>query len=214
MGIILNLVNQKFGRLKVMSKSGKNKHGKTLWLCHCECGNTTNVSTSDLRNSHTKSCGCLNAVRIKSGNNYRHGKINSPEYGPWTAMRARCHNPNSKAYLNYGGRGIEVCNRWDTFSNFLEDMGPRPTMKHTIERRDVNGNYEPSNCYWLEKIKQARNTRVTNSRDCGVTLDQYDKWRVRITVDKKRIHVGKFEDKEEAIKARREAEIKYWGKSS
>lgn len=83
------------------------------------------------------------------------------EYGAWIAMRQRCKNPNYSGYHKYGGRGISVCERWDSFKNFFEDMGPKPTPEHQIERLNNDGNYEPSNCVWKTRSEQARNTRRT-----------------------------------------------------
>lgn len=96
-------------------------------------------------------------MKIKHG-----GKLNgkkTPEYSVWEAMRCRCNNPAAKHYADYGGRGIKICERWDSFSLFLVDMGPRPDLNHTIERRDNNKGYEPGNCYWATYKTQASNRR-------------------------------------------------------
>ena len=85
----------------------------------------------------------------------------SSEYGTWSAMKARCKNPATIHYADYGGRGITVCERWEKFENFLADMGPRPTPAHSLERKDVNRGYEPDNCAWVTWREQARNTRRT-----------------------------------------------------
>lgn len=87
----------------------------------------------------------------------------SAEYEVWKSMRGRCSRPTDKRYASYGGRGIRVCEEWDRdFEAFYRDMGPRPSPKHSVERRDVNGNYEPANCLWLPIEEQARNR--TNNR--------------------------------------------------
>ncbi|PWC10508.1 hypothetical protein [Brenneria corticis] len=91
----------------------------------------------------------------------QHGMTNMPEYRVWTDMRTRCNNPHSTEFENYGGCGISVCAAWDSFSQFYSDMGPRPSSVHTIERRDVNGNYEPSKCCWVTRAEQAANKRNT-----------------------------------------------------
>lgn len=88
-----------------------------------------------------------------------HGDFGSTEYNAWTALRGRCNNPKNKRYVYYGARGIKVCARWDLYSNFLKDMGRKPTSKHSIDRINVNGNYTPKNCRWATPIEQARNKR-------------------------------------------------------
>jgi hypothetical protein len=95
------------------------------------------------------------------GNQYqfKHGQYLSPEYKAWAAMKARCLNPSDAAYAAYGGRGITVCDRWLDSSAFLEDMGKRPSPKHSLDRINNNGNYEPGNCRWATARQQIRNTR-------------------------------------------------------
>jgi len=88
-----------------------------------------------------------------------HGLRRSPEYAVWNTMKSRCLNPKCKKYPNYGGRGIRVCEKWMKFDNFYKDMGARPTRKHTIERIDTNGDYEPSNCKWSTNSENCRNKR-------------------------------------------------------
>lgn len=93
------------------------------------------------------------------------------EYNSWRAMRERCRNKNYRAYHRYGGRGISICERWDEFSNFLDDMGNKPTPKHELDRIDNDGNYEPSNCRWASGIEQRNNT----SKNVRVTIDGVSK---------------------------------------
>lgn len=95
----------------------------------------------------------------ENNSNYRHGRCYSKEYSIWSAMKKRCKNPKNKAYKYYGERGIAVCERWLSFDNFYSDMGAIPSEKHSIDRIDVNGNYEPSNCKWATQSEQVRNRR-------------------------------------------------------
>lgn len=99
----------------------------------------------------------------------------TPEYGVWCTMRRRCDNPNVERYAQYGGRGIKVCERWHKFENFIADMGPRPSAKHSIERRDNDGDYEPSNCYWAtveQQVYNKQNTRFLDYEGKKLTLPQ------------------------------------------
>lgn len=103
---------------------------------------------------------------IKHGGCRRGARL--PEYNVWAGMLSRCRNPNVKSYADYGGRGIAVCERWSDFAAFYEDMGPRPTASHTIERRDVNGPYEPENCCWVTRSAQNANKRPRKLKSCCV----------------------------------------------
>jgi len=155
----IDVTDMRFGRLVVTGRA-PNVGGKAAWLCRCECGNTRNVIGTLLRTGKTKSCGCWKAERI-GNDRRRHGLTDSPEHLAWMRMRARCSNAKLVGYKNYGGRGISVCERWMLFENFLSDMGLRPSPKHSIDRINNDGNYEPSNCRWAERSVQIRNRRMT-----------------------------------------------------
>ena len=141
------------------------------------------------------------------------GKSQEPEYKILIGMRQRCYNINHSEYHNYGGRGINICDRWsgvDGYKNFLIDMGRRPSSVHSIDRIDVNGDYDPSNCRWADVRTQNRNRRVSSSSGHkGVYFDR-GKYKVEITLNYKNIYIGRFERLDDAVKARKEAESIYW----
>ena len=149
----IDLTGKRFGRLVVSFWCGKNKWGHVRWLCKCDCGSKILVTSSHLSSGNTKSCGCL----LKDFK-VTHGMTSSDTYTTWEKMKGRCKNPNDDRYKDYGGRGIEVCEKWDKFEGFLEDMGERPAGT-TIDRVDNDGNYEKKNCIWATPKEQGRNTR-------------------------------------------------------
>ena len=135
----------------------------------CECGAVVEVDVRAVRSGNTKSCGCLKrevlAERNKALSTHGESHFNmTPEYSSWIAMRRRCLNPNMKAWPNYGGRGITICDRSSSFENFLADMGRRPEG-HSLDRIDSNGNYEPANCRWATAKQQGSNRRVTTANE-------------------------------------------------
>lgn len=155
-----DLTGQVFGRLTVIGYAGR-IGGSHRWDCHCQCGGLARVRNKDLKGGHTQSCGCLWEETFL-GCRTTHGMTDTKLYRVWAHMKARCHNPKSSVYRYYGGRGVVVCERWqgkEGFANFLADMGPRPSSAHSIDRIDVNGNYEPGNCRWATKQEQMRNKR-------------------------------------------------------
>lgn len=156
----LNLVGKTFYRLSVISEAYNNGNGKSMWLCKCECGNLLTITGSNLMNGTTKSCGCLQKERT-SKSRYIHGcSHKTSEYSSWTNMKTRCYNNKSEDYNDYGGRGIMVCERWkNSFDNFIKDMGEKPSAQHSLDRMNVNGNYEPNNCKWSTDSEQTRNKR-------------------------------------------------------
>ena len=169
----------RYGRLRVIAEEPhRGPHNKRVFECLCDCKTTVhNVLGNLLQSGHTRSCGCLHADSAKEMGvrNRVHGHASegerSPTYKSWSSIFGRCLNPNHKDYPNYGGRGITICDRWNnrvggSYANFLAEMGDRPTerypsgyLKYSLDRIDVNGNYEHSNCRWADATQQANNRR-------------------------------------------------------
>lgn len=159
---IIDLTGKKYNRLLVTRFVGLDKNG-AVWECKCDCGNIKNVRSGDLRSGNTNSCGCYRkdqTVKAKLTHGASKNDNKTGTYKSWTSMKARCYGKYSIEYERYGGRGIEVCDRWkNSFEEFLEDMGERPDG-YSLERKNPNGNYEPSNCCWIPNSQQAKNRRT------------------------------------------------------
>jgi hypothetical protein len=160
---LVDLVGRQFGRLTVVELAPKSPDlARNCWRCRCECGGTIDVIPSRLVSDRVKSCGCLpRPVKRTREQAITHGQTDSPIYLIWRSMIDRCHNPSNHSFASYGGRGIEVDLRWrSSFQVFADDMGPRPTPKHSIDRIDNDRGYGRDNCRWATRAEQAINTRA------------------------------------------------------
>lgn len=162
-----DFTGKKLGRLTVIryiGADGRYPSGglRHKWLVRCDCSPEKEKIIAHKDLGVSRSCGCLQRECAKRTGmlNTTHGRRYAVEYRAWVNMKSRCYDPRQPHYADYGGRGIGVCERWlEAFENFYEDMGPRPTPDHSIDRIEVNGNYEPSNCRWATRKRQQRNRR-------------------------------------------------------
>lgn len=179
--IKVDLTNKRFGDLVAISYYKDFSKPGYVWICKCDCGKECKVRSSNLIQGHTKSCGCKKS-------NYIHGKTYSTEWYSYIGMIRRCYDKKCNRYNIYGNRGIVVCERWlDSFENFYADMGKKPSAKHSLDRIDVNGNYEQKNCRWADDITQSRNRRnvkIITINGLSMTIPE---WAERQKISAKRI---------------------------
>lgn len=172
----IDISGLRYGRLLVIGYHSPGENGGSRWLCRCDCGVEVTALGSSLRRGSIRSCGCLalewasrmgsnpEFIRKRAEQATRHGhkrKGNaSVEYKTWLGMKRRCYDANCKDYPNWGGRGIKVCDRWnESFVAFLEDMGPRPPGRYSIDRLDPGKDYSPDNCRWATLKQQGAENR-------------------------------------------------------
>lgn len=180
-------VGMVFGRLTVVREFRRpirtipNKT-ELMWECSCVCGKVKSIRAVSIKRKLTQSCGCYHTECIRT-----HHQTHTPEYGVWHGIKQRTGNPNNPSSSNYSERGIRLCERWMKFENFFADMGERPTPKHTIERRNNDGIYEPDNCYWATRDVQNRNNRRTRFITFNSETLCLSDWATRIGIDSKSI---------------------------
>ena len=164
MGKFVDITGKRFGRLVAISGNERDCHRNVLWTCKCDCGNEVKIILESLKNGRTKSCGCLNKEK-RGKNNLIHGKSKTRIYHIWRDMKDRCTNPSRSTYKYYGARGINVCKQWSGSNDFLNfykwSMANGYKDDLTIDRIDVNGNYCPENCRWID-IKMQSNNKTDN----------------------------------------------------
>lgn len=209
-----DITGLKFGRLTVTAFVGRDKHRNLVWVCACDCGKECEVVGNALRSGHTRSCGCLRReVTAASKRALKHGLSSHPLYKTWVNIMNRCYNESTPDYAHYGARGITVCERWHDPATFIAEVSPRPTPAHTVDRIDVDGNYEPSNFRWATRQEQARNLRAHKRPNVGISRHRDGRFVASIPVDGKRKHLGLFNAIEDAREVRARAEKQFWGRT-
>ena len=181
-------VNKEYGSWTVLTVELQNRSRNNECLCRCKCGTVKPVREQNLIRGLSTNCGCERDK--KTGNRFRkHGESRgnrTPEYIAWRGMITRCTNKNERSYADYGARGILVCERWtgcDGYKNFLADMGRRPGPGYSIERKENNGNYEPSNCRWATAKEQARNKRSNRIIEANGQTRCLAEWAEQLRLD-------------------------------
>jgi hypothetical protein len=165
--MLKDLATQIFGRLTVKTRLPNDKYRRAVWLCDCSCGKQHIATSQVLLSGNTQSCGCLVADTAKKVNTTHGATANgqkTPEYQAYINAKRRCIDPNTQAYARYGGRGIQFL--LTSFEEFLAEVGPRPTPRHSLDRRNNDGHYITGNLKWSTKKEQANNRRPPQCLRC------------------------------------------------
>lgn len=202
----VDLKGKVYGRLTVIKESNERaKNGHIVWICECKCGKETKAPSGHLKSGHTRSCGCLHKERTVK-HSTTHGLRQHPLYNVHSSMKNRCTNPKSKAYRNYGGRGIKVCDRWlESFENFYEDIIEGYIKGLQLDRIDNDGDYSKENCRWVTPQQNSMNRGVNRKGSSiykGVILDKISrKWVSKFKQNGKVHYIGTFTLETEAALA-------------
>lgn len=157
-------INSKYTGLKVGRLTVISCNDDGTLNCRCDCGNAKKILKNNIYRNNTRSCGCLHKERTSLASK-THGLSHTLEYNSWIMMKNRCLNPNAENYAYYGGRGIKICQEWiDDFSNFINDMGEKPSPSHSLDRIDFDGDYTKENCRWADKKTQSENRSPRGTR--------------------------------------------------
>lgn len=192
--LVFDHTGLRYGRLVVLERCYDHPYNHAIrWVCKCDCGKMVTRTSSALKHGHSTSCGCWSREKKTT-----HDLSHSPTYRTWRSMLARCYDPKNPSYRFYGGRGITVCDGWKSFQYFVDDMGIRPD-KHTLDRINVHGNYNPENCRWATAKQQARNRTdtklVTHNGQSRTLVEWSEIYGIKTVTLIKRLRSGmSFED--------------------
>lgn len=197
---IIELQGNKYNHLTLINEVDPHitfsGHIHRVCLFKCDCGALKKIQVSAVLNNITKSCGCFSRKETSkrmSNINKKHGLYGSPEYNTWRSMKKRCLNKRHKSFKDYGGRGIKVCKRWiDSFQNFYDDMGDRPSKKHSLDRIDNDKGYFKENCRWATKKDQCRNQRTNIVLEANGEKKTMSEWAELLGFSWQKLHYRLF----------------------